>query len=110
VTDLDDLFDRLKKAMQEFDELFQEASDELARTRGQLFRVEAWDKDTGEHHVEYMSPEEFVPFYRVNYEGQRTWGERNPSAEGYVRDVMRGMADAVESKHSKMLITYLGDD
>jgi hypothetical protein len=108
VTDLDDLFDRLKKAMQDLDELFQEASDELARSRGHLFRVETWDKDTGEHHVEYMSQGEFARYYRENYEKQETWGERNPSTEKYMLAVIRRQADAVESKQVKMQATYLG--
>jgi hypothetical protein len=106
--DLEDLFERLKRAMQALDELFQEATDELARSHGQLFRVESWDKDTGERFVEYMDEERLMQFYRDEYEGHRTWGQLNLTAEEYVRYAMRDTSDAVENKYAKMVVTYLG--
>jgi hypothetical protein len=106
--DLEDLFRRIQAGLQELDNLFREAADELARSRGQLFRVDITDKDTGETTVQYMDRDEFMEFYRENYEAHRTEGEANLSTWNYTAKAMAGQVDAVESKYSKMTVTYLG--
>jgi hypothetical protein len=107
--EFDELYQRIRAKIRELEAILAEATDELARARGLLFKVTTQGKDTGEIDVEYMNQADFMQRYSQDYAGRQTWGEQNPQVMAYLHNVMVDAADAVENDDTRMTVVFLRD-